>query len=582
MATQSYQISDDLPSTVTDEDLLQAHQHKVDVRLEEIQQSLQDFQQRMTAAQREMEDIARRMAVEAGRREEWHNQWASGWDAHGQAPISSEDLDQLQRDIARLQHWRRRLDAKTGALLREGNAIAHQITLEAFVSAPVRRLPPDVLLGIFVEFTADMVKPPTIIADERVIKAPEIPGVGHGAGPLLCQVCSAWRTIACDYPFLWSSFSFPLFASASADLVDIYLDRSRSAPLTIEIDTRILTEHKSTGQRAIGLLAEHSHHLLELRILCDGTAVSGFQYLPSFQPLRGNLPLLEVLQIRVWPSLSNEFEYVPRLRTLRLRSVEELTQAHHQFDRTQIRSLTLRDASGHQLLEYPNVTDLTCFETRRRRHDIADHLMAASPALTGVKAWKIEFEKTEHDSGFAAYGISNIFHRFNIPRLLSLDVHFRGHADEMTGFLRRSQCSLTKLVLRDCNLRIKALQQILELTPDLESFTARGGHAKMITDRLFQYLTVRADTPTRLVKLSSLTLTGSFAFGTLALVRMLESRTALEAAKSTGTYVCLNDVFLSMPDRLVQVELLERLRGLDGVTVYLECLDGNKAMHRPF
>ncbi|KAJ7911933.1 hypothetical protein B0H13DRAFT_2660339 [Mycena leptocephala] len=622
MATQSQRpgSTDDFPARSTadksDKDLLEAHQHKVDVRLEEIEASLEDLEQKIAATDRRTEDITERRAAEVRRRNDWRltnlqlaGNRLTGWDSNDvgegwpwpedvsrwndygldfdttvPAAISPVELDQLQREMLRLPNVRRRLAARRLALLRERKAITHQITLAAFASSPMRRIPADVLLEIFkvLKSIVDGVKTPKTQNDDgKVTESPEINSVGHDVGTILSKVCSGWRAVACDYPRLWSSFSFSLFSKGSADLVEVYLERSRSRPLTIEINTQTYTQGRSS-QRAIDLLADHSHHLLELRVFTGLRIGDTIPALPSFQPLRGNLPYLELLQIPVWSSLANEFEFVPRLHTLRLCGLQELTETDHKFDRTQIRSLTLRDASGHQLLQYPNVTDLTCVESSAERlHQSIP--TATPPVLTGLKAWKIEFTRDEKATfgAYDAWGISNIFRRFNMPALHSLDVQFRGDAAELTGFLRRSRCNLRALVLRDCNIRIGALLQILELTPDLESFTAIGGHSTMITDRLFQYLTVRPDMSTNLAKLSSLTLTGSFAFGVLALVQMLESRTP-EAARSNGTYVCLNDIFLSFPGHVVPATLLERLRGLDGTTVYLECLNSGKVMYRPF
>ncbi|KAJ7900404.1 hypothetical protein B0H13DRAFT_2275353 [Mycena leptocephala] len=339
---------------------------------------------------------------DVGERRPWPED-VSGWNDYGldfdttvPAAISPVDLDQLQREMLRLPNVRRRLAAWRLALLRERKATTHQLTLAAFAPSPVRRIPADVLLEIFKVLKSIVKTPKTQNDDGKVTESPEVHFVGHDVGTILSK--------------------------GSADLVEVYLERSRSRPLTIEINTQTYTQGRSS-QRAIDLLADH---LLELRVFMGLRIGDAIPALPSFQPLRGNLPYLEVLQIPVWSSLANEFEFVPRLHTLRLCGLQELTQADHKFDRTQIRSLTLRDASGHQLLQYPNVADLTCVESSAERlHQSIP--TATAPVLTGLKAWKIEFTRDEKATfgGYDAWGISNIFRRFNMPALHSLDVQFR-------------------------------------------------------------------------------------------------------------------------------------------------------------
>ncbi|KAJ7656022.1 hypothetical protein DFH06DRAFT_1199968 [Mycena polygramma] len=607
-------------STENDQDLLQAHQHKVDERVRAIDRSLVDVVQNLKSTRQELKSFTERAEAEMKRldrlrrdnavaREEYMRQMrrnpedpaAVGASLGYIAPfdglniVASADLDHWNKETIRLNNLRQRLDAERRALLREHNAIIDPITLDAFASSPVRQIPGDVLMEIFTALKRAAHKPNSSYApgsDGALVKAPDIVGVGHGTGPILSRVCSQWRAVACDHALLWTSFSFPILAKNSAQLVELYLQRSKSAPLTVEIDARSHIEARSTGEDAITLLAAHSQRLFELRIFADqwlgggeGDVVVHIS-IPSLQPLRGHLSSLEVLQLPLWPGLSNEFASVPRLHTLRICSSNAGSIDHGlHFDRSLIRRLSLYDGDGDVLAAYPNVTDFTCLETTQyHRHTPLTSPPVSPPVCRRVNAWKIQFEKHVGDGGhplgaYDDWGISNVFRRFTLPGLRSLDAQFRGESSELTTFLQRSRCNLTKLVLRDTNLRILALLQILELTPDLESLTVLGGHTTMITDRLFNYLGVNPDRPCNLATLSSLTVTGTFAFQTAALVEMLESRA--DGLLDSDGIPRLNDVFLSFPDREVQVQLLERLKRLDGVKVHLECVDNNKAMYRP-
>jgi hypothetical protein len=174
-----------------------------------------------------------------------------------------------------------------------------------------------------------------------------------------------------------------------------------------------------------------------------------------------------------------------------------------------------------------------------------------------------------------------VFPRFDTPDLRSLDILFLQHPAELIGWVEGAQFRLTTLVLRKAGMRVSELLNLLEMTPHLEVLAIVDGLSTIVTDRLLRHLTVRPELPDdhQLTKLSSLTLSGSFAFGNGALVDMLESRTA----HANGDCVCLHDVFLSLPQRVVQGEVLDRLRRLamDGVKLFLECFDESNVMYRP-
>ncbi|KAJ7603685.1 hypothetical protein DFH06DRAFT_328383 [Mycena polygramma] len=584
----------------SDHDLFRAQQHKVHERVRAIDRSLANLVLDIASAQQELDDISQleantrarlikleRAKAEAKKRLERRmcrdKLLNRGPSTPAAAPVIDEappPWAQWATETTRLRDLCRRLDEKRAALLRERNAIVPSIPLDAFVSAPVRQIPEDVLRQIFAALNCTVDKPKSVRSGDVTAKR-NIVGVGHGTGSVVSRVCSQWRAVAWDHPLLWSSFSFPILADNSAQLVELYLQRSKSAPLTVEIDAtrRPHAETGSTGERAIALLAAHSQRLFELQIFTNQPAGEVLISIPSLQPMRGNLPSLEILQIPVWPAMSNEFARIPRLHTLRLCSPHSGRIEHGQhFECSRVRRLTLCDANGDELAAYPNVTDFTCVETAVHDKYAAPLTSpsAPSPVCARVTAWTVQYNTDRGDNG---WGISNVFRRFTLPGLRSLDAQYREGSSELVGFIQRSRCSLTKLVLRDCKLRISALLQILQLTPDLESLTVLGGHTTMITDRMFDFLVVREDLASNLPSLSSLTLAGPFAFGTESLVNMVESRTADGPLNSSGK-PRLGDVFLTLPDRDIQAELLQRLRGLEGVTVVLECLDRNKTMHR--
>ncbi|KAJ7758750.1 hypothetical protein B0H16DRAFT_1820941 [Mycena metata] len=288
----------------------------------------------------------------------------------GEVVAAPEIRSMWENDSKKLKSLQKELTVRRNGLLRERDTIFPAIKLQAFTAAPVRRAPDDILLEIFkalqTMYDHDAMKS-AAAAELRVgsNRNPNTPDVRRGPGLLLSRVCSRWRTIACGYSPFWSKFSFHLFQRGTPELVAVYLERSRPALLAVEIDTTSRQgddpyprRYYPRGDYAMSLLAAHSDHLFELHVIAYKKTS-----LPSLRPLHRNLPRLGILDIPVFSTISNEFEVVPRLHTLRLGNAQELTEAAHKFDRTQIRTLILCDANGHQLLPYPNATDLACVET---------------------------------------------------------------------------------------------------------------------------------------------------------------------------------------------------------------------------
>ncbi|KAJ7775969.1 hypothetical protein DFH07DRAFT_951870 [Mycena maculata] len=390
------------------------------------------------------------------------------------------------------------LDTARSVLLREREAILHTINLQAFASATGRRFPVEVLIEIFM-----------------LAKSREILTVGDGIGPVLAHVCSQWRTISCDWPPLWSSFSFPLFGDSRSWLA-VYLERSKSAPLTIQVEARRWIDGvdqirgSSTGIHELALLGAHSHHLFDLRFVTDPSSSAQLAPYTPLHLFRANLPQLEELHFTgAWRASGDEFESLPRLRTVTFIGGLELIKAHDMFGRAQILTLVADEASTKWLAPYTKLTHLRALD------------------------------------------------------LKSLD-----NPGHLVLMLDRSQCDLRSLIPRNCVVRIGELLDILQRTPRLEALTIIKGHSTMITNRLFEFLTIHSNRSNTLQHLSSLKIDGAFAFETTALMEVLETRTAV---RLNGA-VCLQSVDLTLRDRAVAAEEVERLRNLGGVTVSLRCL----------
>ncbi|KAJ7776331.1 hypothetical protein B0H16DRAFT_1879675 [Mycena metata] len=567
-------------SLQVDADLVQVHQAKVDARLLDIDQSLGRLADLKALAEREEEDLSERIATIDLQRDSFL------------APDHVKSLDDARFPLAsareRCVYLQQEYDSQRAPLLRERAALEEPILLPKFSAAPMRRVPTEMLLEIFAAVQS---------SDNAGTSSPQPSGiqeprrVGQGPIVLLSQVCAEWRAIVCGCPAFWSSFAFPLFSQTNViGLVAIYLQRAKSAPLTVQLDLfQSQEDDGSTGVPAITLLAQHSQSLVDFRFVPPwGLGARGhFMYygrdirLPRLSPFHGNLPRLEVLSLPAWAADSfRAFTSAPQLHTLKLLGDDH--QPHQGFFRDQIQSILLHNPDGPTVSWYRNLTHLTCYQELDSAGQMFIPQLQIPPAVTlpHLTSWQIEFRGMAGKT--SNFGPLHLFHRFATPNLRRLSISFLNHPAEFIQWLRRAiddpTFHLTTLILKDCVIRISDLLSILGCTTRLESLAIVGGYSTLITNRLFNFLSVSEDRPNNLAILSTLTISGSFIFQNSALVEMLESRTARQAAK--GSCVCLKDVFLSLPDRAVEEDVVRRLRQLDGIKLYLQCLDGSKIMQR--
>ncbi|KAJ7640669.1 hypothetical protein DFH06DRAFT_1334393 [Mycena polygramma] len=131
-------------------------------------------------------------------------------DPQNELALVAEEISRLQSLIDDAAHKRRRLQQFIDAHL-------------ALVS-PMRRLPDDILRGVFVA-TLPATRNPTISSDE---------------GPLLlCRVCKSWRAVALTTPRLWAALHIvvprPSRLARLMELVTTWLERSGTVPLEISM-----------------------------------------------------------------------------------------------------------------------------------------------------------------------------------------------------------------------------------------------------------------------------------------------------------------------------------------------------------
>ncbi|KAJ6460447.1 hypothetical protein C8R47DRAFT_1327675 [Mycena vitilis] len=415
--------------------------------------------------------------------------------------------------------------------------------------APIERVPTDVLMSIFEAATSETVE-----------------SVGKGVLPVLLRVSKKWSATARELPGLWATFSFVLFPGAglftrNIELVHLYLQRSKAAPLTIVLNVTNPTNLRQKSDAGAGslifLLAAHSEQLYSLRL--TGT----WSFRENLFGLRGRLPNLEILQLSSFDRCTSyELGIAPRLHTLILK----YPGSHGLMSFPRLRSLCLLngiDPAG--LAKFSSITSLVNNCADDYRSELGSHAI-----LPRLSSWKIEFNGRYHTPPL-------FFDHFTTPSLEVLDITTFVQVGNLSRFILRSGCSLKTLKLKKCSVRISELLQIFEASPCLDSFSIEEGSTPTptaVTDRLLEALTVNSDRAALLPSLTHILIDGEFVFRDESLLAMLESRTPAALASSPG-YVPMELVELCL-FRVVKDAHVQRLRALEAeqdIDVTLDCAD---------
>ncbi|KAF7355614.1 hypothetical protein MSAN_01478700 [Mycena sanguinolenta] len=151
------------------------------------------------------------------------------------------DLISRTEELARINERLREFSSQRDQLQ------AYVESHKALISSP-RRLPPDVVQQIFVACL------PTKMNAVMSVEEPPL---------LLCQICSAWRTIALSIPILWStihvSFDFVLSYKSRILAVTKWLQRSATRPLSLSICFDRPSSNDPSREKLLKCLAKSSH-----------------------------------------------------------------------------------------------------------------------------------------------------------------------------------------------------------------------------------------------------------------------------------------------------------------------------------
>ncbi|KAJ6460068.1 hypothetical protein C8R47DRAFT_129784 [Mycena vitilis] len=356
-----------------------------------------------------------------------------------QAVVSrfQEEVHRLTIQIAESQTGPHRLVDRRTQLVQ--SIRQHRATLSA-----VRRVPPELLCEVFAL---------TVSSNEALPKPPWY----------LAHVCQTWRCTALAYPPLWTSISIPnsstgvLDNDAAALSVETLLLRSAGAPLKV-----YWTAQKGTDieDRCAAAVVSHCHrwNALHLRIPCPTAKLAWLQ------PASGCLITLRTLQV------AHDFPIeFPVLFSFDSRTLRDVLLSHYGGSPV---ILTAPTIPWQQITHYRGA-----YPVDRQRQI----LLAMAPKL---RQCAVSF--TTHPTQNAT--------PITVPRLRRLEIDDPTALDHFTApvleellslssswpsvlafcvFIRRSSCSLKKLILRDCALSpnwIVAIRELPHLTYLLVDF----------------------------------------------------------------------------------------------------------------
>ncbi|KAJ7677920.1 hypothetical protein DFH06DRAFT_1291302 [Mycena polygramma] len=181
--------------------------------------------------------------------------------------------------------------------------------------APIRSLPPEILLKIFAYCSRPWdFRPPGEVASrehmERLAKAPL---------PELSKVCSVWRAIIMQTPSLWAAIEInlnewllPSVERRARHLLAVAVERTAAYPLQVKVTA---TSDPYFGDPGMVLLGQCSQRWQTAYLLVNSAAFRAISF------TKEAFPLLETLDIHgQFLSRVNIFEVAPRLRHVTLRA----------------------------------------------------------------------------------------------------------------------------------------------------------------------------------------------------------------------------------------------------------------------
>ncbi|KAJ6550987.1 hypothetical protein DFH09DRAFT_1499578 [Mycena vulgaris] len=418
------------------------------------------------------------------------------------------------------------------------------------VLAPIRNLPPEILLRIFFLSSQPAEFDGTFASWSRTTPRKHMERLAKVDLLQLSRVCSTWHAVVMGTPSLWATIEvnltewmMPSMARRLMYLLIAALERAENCPLTLKL--------RATGQlyetAPLELLAQRSDRWHSANLWIESAA---FRH-TSFT--KRNFPLLESLQIH--GDFLHEldiFEVAPLLSQVILRSSGAVQPP--QLPWGQLRSLNYEDGNAADLRAFmplirlcPRLTAVTFMAVNVSALSLPLDLPRVTSNLHSL-AIMLRNTNDSHPT-HSARAFSNLIRSFKLP--CAREFRFEMHSlrplhwphREFRALISRSSCggTVTSLTLRNIVIKEGHLLECLEHFPRLETLVLADirkvtdgptvDHI-VITNTLLRRLTLTSDGASMAPHLRVLSFSSLFRFTAQVLVDCVTSR--VQAARSAN------------------------------------------------
>ena len=438
----------------------------------------------------------------------------------------SKTIASIETDISKLDDEMSRLQMVMDQLAAEHQSLEKSLEQHRAVMAPIRRIPLEVLSGIFI-FCADSSSSDSG-SNFYVTQAPM----------QLTFVCNKWRRLAISMSQLWSSISlhggdssgrgmvyYPE-RSIRTDMLSTWLLRSGSSPLTLAIDALWL-EHKALTS-CIEILIPHSHRWLDVTFALDEV------HWEMLWDAKGHLPQLERFDADCLGEPldgldtnvpSDIFQIAPKLHTITMRN--NLHPSDWLVPWGQLRCFNF---NLHVHLGSPTVLE-ACSNLNRCTIDVCslddtlDHLDHSSL----VSLHLILHVKKHLDVLFNILTFRAL-QDLDIVRPLAENATLALPQNAVASMLDRSSCNLQRLRLFRIGISGDELVAILQAQPSLVELVIHEPTSPIVTKRVLKRMTHNMShsfstaSPLVVPNLKRLELFAQFPFGNRVILDLIQSR----------------------------------------------------------
>ncbi|KAJ7758718.1 hypothetical protein B0H16DRAFT_1416183 [Mycena metata] len=442
------------------------------------------------------------------------------------APANSSEVahfrglaDEGGLELARYDVEVGRIETILDQLLFQRGSLARHVDRYKSIVAPIRRLPPELLIEIF-----DLCGHPSA-ADLNLLP--------------VSQVCSYWRRIAVGTPSLWSHLDLDVKLWRSSGLtsrtllarLDSSLQRGGNVPLTLQVD---LQRDDPYDINIVKTLVKYAPRWRHLHFSGE---LESFAFLTSVTP---DLPLLDSLSISDVGEFEIELDFFERAAGLRSFTFKGEVSRIPTVRWEGLQSFQYRDLGG--VLELSGPLSLMCRLPPGAKFSAVldtskvDVLFPDSPQIVSdVGSFSLAlYIQPFHEQINGVLG--EIFGAITLPRLQSLTLHHEWYTlspvwSPTSFFDFASRSSLhTNLIQLDLRIIISEdeLLQCLVVLPLLQHLTIADsvgyGTPPLVTDHLLRRLAWISDEDCLIPRLHSFTCTSLRTFTDEVLSEFLTSR----------------------------------------------------------